>query len=79
MLLADLVVSAFVEDDRRVVAIVDDGIAHQHHAVIPTAVIYIFLRIAGRHRHHQTQAVERTNVLFARSDVHPAYEIAVAA
>ena len=54
---ADALVSAFIEDDAGVVAIVDDGIAHQLHALLPSRAFHIFLGVAGRHRLHQSHAV----------------------
>ena len=78
MLTTNGLVAAFVEDDARIVAIVDDGVAHQLDTLFPLATLTIFFRIASRHGLHQAHAIARLDVLLPRRDVHPAYQIGVA-
>ena len=73
----DALVAALVEDDAGVVAVVDDGVAHQLGALCPTRTLHVFLSIAGRHGLQEAHAVARLDVLFPRRDVHPAHQIAV--
>ena len=76
MLLGDAEVATFIENDGRVVAVVDDGVAHQCGALLPARAIDILLGIAGRHGLEQAHTVARLDVLLPRADVHPADEIA---
>ena len=78
VLLADLVVATLVEDNGRVVAVIDDGIAHDLLALFPATVVDILLSIAGRHGLDESQAVERLNILLHRRDMHPAEEVTIA-
>ena len=57
VLAADTFVAALIEDDGRIVAIVDDGIAHQGCALLPTGTVHVLLGIAGGHGLRQTDAV----------------------
>ena len=50
-------VAGFVKNDARVIAVVDDRVAHQLNALLPPAAIDILFRIARRHRFHQADAV----------------------
>ena len=72
----DILIATLVEDDGGVVAVVDDGIAHELHAVLPAASLDIFLGIAGGHGLDEAYAVARLDVLLPGGDMHPAYEVA---
>ena len=54
---ADGLVAAFVEDDTRIVAVVDDGVAHHLLALFPAAAVDIFFGITGREHLHETYSV----------------------
>ncbi|EEF24029.1 conserved hypothetical protein, partial [Ricinus communis] len=75
---AHALVAAFVEHDAGIVAVVDDGVAHDLEALLPAAVLHVRFGVAGRHRFHQAQAVERFHVLLPRRDVHPADQVRIA-
>ena len=72
---ADALVAAFVEEDGGIVAVIDDGIAHQFRALCPVATYHILLGIAGRHGLNEAHTVTRLHVLSGGGDVHPAYEV----
>ena len=78
VLTTDGLVAAFIENDARIVTIVNNGIAHQLDTLFPLAALAVFLRIAGRHGLHQAHAVARLDVLLPGRDVHPAHQIGVA-
>ena len=71
-------VAAFVEEDAGIVAVVDDGIAHQLRALFPLTSLAVFLGVARGHGLNQPHAVARFDVLFPRRHVHPAHEVGVA-
>ncbi len=71
-------VSALIEYDTRIVAVVYYGIAHKLFALFPATAVDIFLGIAGRHGLYQANTVARLDILFPRGDVHPAHHIAAA-
>ena len=73
-----MVVTTLIEKDGGIVAVIDNGIAHQFGALSPAAVFHVLLRVAGRHGLNEAQTVERLHVLLHRRDVHPAEEVAVA-
>ena len=75
VLAAHALVTALVEDDARVVAVVDDGFLHQFQALFPSAVEDIFLCITCWHRLNQSHTVAALDVLFPRADVHPANQV----
>ena len=77
VLARDALVAALIEKDRGVVAVVDDGVAHQGHTLLPAGALHVFLRIAGRHGLDESHAVARLDVLFPGRDVHPAHQVAV--
>ena len=79
MLLGYLVVTTLIEEDRGVVAVVDDGITHHLGTLLPATVVDILLGIAGRHGLNQPETVERLDILFHRRDMHPTVEVAVTA
>src|SRR6185503_7559232 len=58
VLLADALVAGLVHDDAGVVAVVDDGVAHQLQALGPGAALRVALGIARRHHLHQAHAVD---------------------
>ena len=72
----NILIAALVEDDGGVVAVVDDGIAHELGAVLPAASFDIFLGIAGWHGLDEAYTVARLDVLFPGGDVHPTHEVA---
>ena len=74
----DGLITTFVEDDTRIVAVVDDDIAHQFGALFPLAALAVFLCIAGRQHLHGTHAVAALDVLLPGGDVHPAEEVGIA-
>ncbi|MBA7678356.1 hypothetical protein ES703_86630 [subsurface metagenome] len=71
-------VAAFVENNARVIAIVDYRIAHKLDTLLPLPLPGIFLGITGGHRLHQPYPVAGLDILFPRCHVHPAHKIAVA-
>ena len=73
VLTADALVAAFVEDDARVVAVVDDGIAHQAGALRPAGALHVLLSVASGHGLEQAYAVAALNVLLPRRYVHPTH------
>nr|GEU28280.1 hypothetical protein [Tanacetum cinerariifolium] len=75
---ADAAVAAFVKDDAGTVAVVDDGVAHDLEALLPASPGYVRFRVAGRHRLHQPDAVQRFRVLAPRRDMHPADQVGIA-
>ena len=75
---ADGLVAAFVEDDTRIVAVVDDGVAHHLLALFPAAAVDIFFGISGREHLHESHSVARLDILFPGGDVHPSHEVGVA-
>ena len=75
MLAAHAPVSAFIEDDARVVAVVNDGFLHQFQALFPSAVEDILLCITCWHRLNQSHTVAALDILFPRADVHPANQV----
>lgn len=78
MLTADGLVSTFVEDDTRIVAVVDNGVAHHLFALLPAAAFDIFFGITGREHLHESHSVARLDILFPRGDVHPSHEVGIA-
>ena len=78
VLAAYALVAALIEENRRIVAVVDDGIAHQGRALLPAGTLHILLGITGGHGLWQSNAVTTLDVLFPWSHVHPAYHIAAA-
>ena len=76
--LADALVAALVEEDAGVVAVVDDGVAHDLDALLPAAAVDVALGVAGGHGLHQADAVAGFDVLLRRRDVHPAHQVGVA-
>ena len=72
----DALVATLIEDDRRIIAIIDDGITHQVGTLLPARALHIFLCITGRHSLQQSYPVARLYILLPWSDVHPAYQIA---
>ena len=76
VLAADALVATLVEEYRGVVAVIDDGIAHQFRALCPSRSFHILLCITGRHCLNQSYTVTRLNVLLPRCDMHPAHHIA---
>ena len=69
----DTLVTALVEQDRGIVAVIDDGIAHQGCSLLPARPLHIFLGIACRHGLDETHTVARLDILFPRGYVHPAH------
>ena len=76
MLTADALVAALVEEDGRVVAVVDDGISHQFAALLPLSALAVLLGITRRHCLDKAHSVARFNILLPGGDVHPAHQIA---
>ena len=76
MLTADALVAALVEEDGRVVAVVDNGISHQFAALLPLSSLAVLLGITRRHCLDKAHAVARFNILLPGSDVHPSHQIA---
>ena len=78
VLATDALVTTLVEEDAGVVAVVDDGIAHEGCALLPACALNILLGISGGHGLRQSYAVTTLNVLFPRRHVHPAHHVAAA-
>ena len=76
VLAADAFVAAFVEEYRGVVAVVNDGIAHQFAALLPLSSLAVLLGIARRHGLDEAHAVARFDILLPGGDVHPAHQVA---
>ena len=74
----DALVATLVEEDAGVVAVVDDGIAHQGSALLPAGALDVLLGIAGGHGLRQSYAVTTLNVLFPRRHMHPTHHVAAA-
>ena len=75
VLTADALVTTLVEKYRRIVAVVDDGIAHECLALFPAGPRHVLLSIARRHGLDQADTVTTLNVLLPRGDVHPAHDV----
>ena len=72
---ADALVATFVEDNGRIIPIIDDGVAHQFRTLVPTGTFHVLLSITGRHGLDQAHTVARLDVLLPRRHVHPAHEV----
>ena len=73
---ADALVATFVEDDGRIIPVIDNGVAHQLGTLMPTCSLHILLGITSRHGLDETDTVARLDVLLPRRHVHPTYKIA---
>ena len=71
----DAFVAALIEQDTGIVAVVDDGVAHQLGTLVPARTGHILLGITGRHGLGQSHAVARLYVLLPGGDVHPAHHV----
>ena len=71
----DALVSSLIEEDGWIVAVVDDGIAHQFHALIPSRSGHVLFGIAGWHGLYQSHSVARFHILFPGRYVHPAHQV----
>ena len=76
--LADGFIATFIENDTRIVTVIDNGIAHQFGTLFPLASLAVLFRITGRHGLNQTYTVARFDVLFPWTDVHPTNQIGIA-
>src|SRR5690606_31164914 len=76
--LRDRLVSAFVEHDAWAITVVDNGIAHEVFALLPTCPFHVALGIAGRHCLQQPHTVARLDILLPRGDVHPSHQVGIA-
>ncbi|CDA22093.1 putative uncharacterized protein [Bacteroides sp. CAG:144] len=74
---ADGFVPAFVKEDTRVVACIDDDVAHQFFTLFPTPSLHIFFGISGRKHLYDTDPVAGLDILFLRGDVHPAEKVGI--
>ena len=77
VIFADALVAALIEKNAGVVAVVDDGVAHQLDPLIPLPAFGIAFGIARRHRFDQAHAVARFDILLPRRDVHPANQVRI--
>ena len=75
---ANALVTTLVEEDAGVVAVVDDGIAHEGCALLPACALDVLLGIAGGHGLRKADTVTRLHILFPRRHVHPAHHVATA-
>ena len=75
VLTRDALVAALIEQNAGIVAVVDDGVAHQFLTLCPARTRHILLGIPGRHGLDQSHTVARLDVLFPWCDMHPAYQI----
>ena len=73
---AHTLITAFVEDDARVVAVVDDGFLHQFQALFPSSAFHVSFGITGWHCLNQAHSVAALDVLLPRAYVHPANQVA---
>ena len=71
----DALVATLIEENARVVAVVDDGVAHQFRPLAPVASSHVFLSIACWHGLDKSHAVARLHILLARGDMHPSDEV----
>ena len=76
MLAAYALVASLIEEYTRVVAVVDDGIAHEHDTLFPTAASDILLRVAGWHGLYESHPIAALYILLPGSDMHPSDQIA---
>jgi len=74
---ADGFVATFVEQDTRIITVVDNRVSHQLHPLFPLTSFTVFFCISGRHCLYQTYTVAGFYILFPRSSVHPANQIRV--
>ena len=72
----DALVAALVEENRRVVAVVYNSVAHQLQALHPLTPLGITFGIACRHGLDEAHTVAGLDVLFGRRDMHPPHHIA---
>ena len=77
MFFDDALVAGLVEEDRWVVAVVDDTVTHELDACLPLATLGIAFCVTRAHRDEEADAVSGFHVLLAGSDVHPADEVGV--
>ena len=75
MFTADALVAALVEEYGGIVAVIDDGIAHQLCALRPARPLHVLLGIAGGHGLDESHTVARLDILLPRSDVHPTHKV----
>jgi len=76
VLTTDALVTTFVEEDTGIVAVINDGIAHQFGTLSPAGTFHVFLGITCRHGLWQTNTVARLNVLLPWCHVHPSHHVA---
>ena len=69
-------VSTLIEKNTRVVTVIDDGIAHEFFALLPSASIDIGFGITGWHRLNESHTVTALDILLPRCDMHPTDEVA---
>ena len=73
--LADALVTTFVEEDGRVVAVVYDGVPHQFHPLFPVPSPHVLLGVSRGHSLYESHTVARLDVLLPWTHVHPSHEI----
>ena len=76
VLSADALIAALVEENRGIVTVVDNGIAHECLALLPTRSRHILFGITSWHSLNQSDTVTALDILFPRGDVHPAHDVA---
>ena len=78
MFATDAFVATFIEQNRGVVTVVNDSVAHQSRALLPAGTLHILLGITGRHGLWQSYTVAAFDVLLPWCDVHPAHHVRAA-
>ena len=76
VLSADALIAALVEEYRGIVTVVDDGIAHECLALLPTRSRHILFGITSWHSLNQSDTVTALDVLLPRGNVHPTHNVA---
>ena len=74
----DAVIAGFPHEDAGAVAVVDDGVAHDFHALLPLAAFNVLLLVAGGADLDDAEFVAGGHILTLGGDVHPTHVVAVA-
>src|SRR5258708_29348099 len=77
VLFADAFVAGLVEENAGIVAIADTRTSHEIEPLLPPAARHVALGITRGHPLAQTDAVAGFDILFPRSDMHPADQVGV--
>ena len=78
VLTTDRLIATFIKQDTRIIAVINDSVTHQFCTLFPLTSFTIFLGITGLHSLNQSYTVTRLDILFPRSDMHPAHKVRIA-